>query len=577
MAENLEEYTPPEIVTQTDTSLEPPKKIPAEIKPDKNTNVPETQPILQTEKPVEQKPPIDPGELERAKEELKKMWVPEDIKERKDLLEENKPTSTSEPKLEIVENVGRRKIEEELAENIKINEEQQKEKDIKGKQQSGETLSTGDFAFIKGIENRRELSKTTEQEKKESAEKPAPKKELKEFDLSSTQIDTANVGEVSEEFSARTKELQQEQIKTARAGLEAQLQAINEAKEKKDGVAERSAFEEAKKLFEIVEGKKLAEEAVQRADVEIKQERLVKMSPEQYRQKYTERAEGQAEQIKKTNILEKRFSALSEQEKSKYTSENGLENFSKDMDAKIEAKRAELEKKGITISKNSFYAMMEEGLNPEQIKIVGLFSKKIEIAHKPLLAGRKGISERLSKDDFLNMTKESEKSFVSGIKKQAGAELQREIKRGQDLWRAKKNKCMRDVIKDTVDGYGKQQEPEIKESKPEPTEAEKNPEIASDINVEGVSSLKELYELLEKSGGITGGGGDQYSAEAIREKIEYLKKVVADDKSNKEGFRGGPLFSLITRNGGLRKKVEELLLGKKERKPKKSSKKTESE
>jgi len=303
------------------------------------------------------------------------------------------------------------------------------------------------------------------------------------------------VGEVSEEFSARTKELQQEQIKTARAGLEAQLQAINEAKEKKDGVAERSAFEEAKKLFEIVEGKKLAEEAVQRADVEIKQERLVKMSPEQYRQKYTERAEGQAEQIKKTNILEKRFSALSEQEKSKYTSENGLENFSKDMDAKIEAKRAELEKKGITISKNSFYAMMEEGLNPEQIKIVGLFSKKIEIAHKPLLAGRKGISERLSKEDFSKMTKESEESFVSGIKKQAGAELQREIKRGQDLWKAKKNKCMRDVIKDTVDGYKKQKEPEVKESKPaEPTEAEKNPGISQAINVEGSFNPKESLD-----------------------------------------------------------------------------------
>jgi len=581
MAKNLEGYTPQEIVTQENTlePLEPPKKISPEIKPDKNTNIPESQPTPQTENQVEQKPLLDPGEikrankeLKRAKEELKKMWIPEDIKERKDLLEENKPTPASEPKLEIVENFGRRKTEEELAEKAKFEKDLEREKDIKEKQKRGEYLSTGDFAFKKGKENRRELSKMAvksgeENTEKSVPEKVAPEKESEkkpeEFDLSSTEINTINAGEVSEEFSARTKELQQEQIKTAKAGLEAQLQAINEAREKKDWAAEHSALKEAEKLFEITEGKKLAEEAVKRADVEIKQERLVRMSREQYEQKYAKRAEGQAEQIKKTNILEKRFAALSEQEKSKYAGENGLENFSKDMDAKIETKRAELEKEGIVISKNAFYAMMEEGLNPEEVKTSGWFSKKIEITHKSLIAGRKGISEKLSKDDFLKMAKQSEESFVSGIKKQAEAVLAHEIKIGQDIWKAKKNKCMRNAIEDAIGE--KQPKPEIEKSKPEQTEAEKKPEIDQAINIEGASSLEELYKVLEGAKKIQGSRGIEYSAKDMIENIAFIAEIspkLIEDGYKRKGLVESRLFTFIPES--LRKKVEQLVFEPKE-------------
>lgn len=394
MAKNLEEYIPPEIVTQTDTNIspEPPKKILPETEPDKKINISETQ----------QKPPIEPDELEKAKKHLSELYS----------LNSRIDVGADTP---------------EKFSNVEITEE----KNIP--------------------ENMPEQIKSVDIEKSIPVERAEPQENGQQ-----------ETPEQLEEKRRAAEELRQKQVETAKSELEAQLKIINEAREKKDATTELSTFKKAENSYEIAEGRSLVKETIERADAEIKQERLVRLSPEQYEQKYTKRAEGRAEQIKKTNILEKRFAALSEEEKSAYTGENGLEKFSKDMDEKIEAKRGELEEKGIVISKNAFYAMMEEGLNPEQIKIVGWFSKKIEIAHKPLLEGRKGISERLSKDDFLKMAKKSEESFVSGIKKQARAELQREIKRGQDLWRAKKNKCMRDVIKDTVDGYKKKQQEEIR-------------------------------------------------------------------------------------------------------------------
>ena len=453
MAENLEEYTPQEIITQTDTakppeaSLEPPKKI-SETEPDKNTNIPEPRPIPQIENPNEKKPLIDPDELDKAKKHLEKLYNPNSgIDVGADTPEKFLNIETTEEK-NIPEQVKSVDIEKSIPiEKIELQEN--------GQQETPEQL----------------------EEKKRVAE-----------------------------------ELRQKQIEDAILELEAKLKIIDEAREKKDKTAEHTNLEEAKMPFEVAAGKGLLEKAIQRADVEIKQENLVRMSPEQYKQKYAKRAEGQAEQIKKTNILEKRFAALSEQEKSAYTGENGLERFSKDMDGKIEAKRAELEKKGIVIPKNSFYAMMEEGLNPEQVKIVGWFSKKIEITHKPLLAGRKGGAEKFSKEDFSKIAKESEKSFTSSIKTQAGAELQREIKRGQDLWKAKKNKCMRDVIKDIVDGHKKQKE-EIMRQK----EIEKQKEIEEEQKVG--AGKKPKLEIIARI-------GRERTPEQIKE-MERIRKEVA--------------------------------------------------
>jgi len=301
------------------------------------------------------------------------------------------------------------------------------------------------------------------------------------------------------------EEFRQRQIETAKSELEAQLQIINEAREKKDATTELSNLKKAETSFEIAEGKSLVKEAVQRADVEIKQENLVRMSREQYEQKYTPRVEADVKEREKSKILTELWTGLTDKEKAVFN--NNSEEFTTKKQGEIIAKIAELEKQGITVSENAFYAMMENGLNPEQRKPPGWFSNKIKISHMPLLPGRKGEIEKLSKDDFFEMIKNMEKKFTDSIEGEAHAIIVKNVEAGQKMWRAKKNKCMRDVIKDTVDGYKKQKEEtgaeqETKEQnktqKQKEIGAESGPEITGDVKKDITTVWKYLREHGQK-------------------------------------------------------------------------------
>ena len=266
------------------------------------------------------------------------------------------------------------------------------------------------------------------------------------------------------------EELRQQQIEDAKKELADNLNAINEARKKKDRTAEYSLLEKSELPFEIAEGKKLKKEAIDRADLELKEERLVRMKPEQYREKFTSRAEALAEQRKRSEVLSKvlarRLPYLSNEEKFQYTAKDGSidsNKFNVDMVGKIDAKRQELEKKGIVVSANALYAMAERGMRPEDIKVRGFFGKiftgwDIKIPQDPLFKGEKPRARELFKDEFKEMVKGLEAEFNQSIKDEAKASIERQIKRGQEMWRAKKQKHTRVIIQETVDGYKKQQE-----------------------------------------------------------------------------------------------------------------------
>jgi hypothetical protein len=94
----------------------------------------------------------------------------------------------------------------------------------------------------------------------------------------------------------------------------------------------------------------------------------------------------------------------------------------------------------------------------------------------------------------------------------------------------------------------------------EETEKEKE-ELAEKIK--SAQNLDELYTVLRGAGGVQGSRGRFYGAESLIAEIEGVKQMVeAGDAPNY-----GRILTEITSGAGLRDKVKELIIGKKEEKP----------
>lgn len=320
-------------------------------------------------------------------------------------------------------------------------------------------------------------------------------------------------------------ERKEQKREKAKAELPQILENINDTRKRKDRVNEHYFMEMAKEPYERITGKKLDEETVKRADLELKEEKLVRMKPEEYREKFTGRAEALAEQRKRSEVLSKvsarRWSFLSNKEKLQYTAQDGTIDYNKfnvDMVGKIDAKRQELEKKGIVVSANALYALAERGMRPEDIKVIGFWGRAlqgfalqgfdIKIPQDPLFKGEKPRAHELFKNEFKDMVKGLEAEFNQSIKDEAKASIERQIKRGQEMWRAKKQKHMRSIIQETVDGYKKQQE-EAGQRKKEK------------------GAKKPLIEVVTRI-------GEKRTPEQVEEMREIRKQVEAEKKRKKK-------------------------------------------
>ena len=442
MPENLNSYTPPEattpseIIKQTDTTEKPSPKIEAPAKP-----VIGPKPISkpETEKSVEPKPSINPEELEKAKKHLSELYSPE--------------SATIDVGANIPEKFS----------NIEIAKEENPPEQVKP------------IDIDKSIPIEKEKPQKNEQQKTPEQAKDEVKK-AETIDLSSTQIDTENVEKIAEKFSADTEaienkeqetpeqsaekakaseELRQKQIEDAKAELEAQLKIINEAREKKDRASEESFLEKAKTSFEVATGESLIKKTIERADVEIKEDKLIRISRKNYIEKYTPKVEAEVEQRRRSKILTELWTDLSDKDKAVFDNNSG--EFAKKKQGEITDKIQELDKKGIAVSEKAFYAMMEKGLKPEDIKVRGFWGKlfmgnEIEIP-RTALKDEKPKPYEAKKNSFMEMAKDLEEKFTDSIKDESRPIIERNIEIGQKMWRAKKQKSMRDVIGDTIEVY----------------------------------------------------------------------------------------------------------------------------
>jgi len=324
-----------------------------------------------------------------------------------------------------------------------------------------------------------------------------------------------------EQIKAETElaERKEQKREKAKADLPQILENIYDTRKRKDRVNEHYFLEMAKESYERITGKKLDEETVKRADLELKEERLVRMKSEEYREKFTSRAEALAEQRKRSEVLSKvsarRLPYLSNKEKLQYTAQDGVIDYNKfnvDMVGKIDAKRQELEKKGIVVSANALYAMAERGMRPEDIQVRGFFGKifmgsDIKISQDPLFKGEKPRARELFKNEFKEMVKGLEGEFYQSIKDEAKASIERQIKRGREMWRAKKQKHTRDILSESV----KQIETEKKAEDEKKREKLKKP----------------LIEVVTRI-------GKERTPEQMREMEKIRKQVEADIKRKKK-------------------------------------------
>lgn len=310
---------------------------------------------------------------------------------------------------------------------------------------------------------------------------------------------------------AEFAERKEQKREKAKADLPQILENIYDTIKRKDRVNEHYFMEMAKESYERITGKKLDEEAKSRADLELKEERLVRMKPEEYREKFTDRAMKLAEQRKKSEVLSKvlarRLPYLSNEEKLQYTAKDGSIDSNKfyvDMVGKINAKGQELYKKGIVVPANFLYALAERGMRPEDIKVRGFWGKifmgsDIKIPQDPLFKGEKPRAHELFKDEFRKMASLSNLwgEFERSIDNEAKASIERQIKRGQEMWRAKKQKHTRAIIQETVDGYKKQQEEEQRKKGAKKPSIEIVTRIGEKRTPEQVEEMREIRKQVE--------------------------------------------------------------------------------
>ena len=354
-----------------------------------------------------------------------------------------------------------------------------------------------------------DLKEKLETEGKEKL-KTAWQKEQEKRLLEAKEIPTIPVEAIvnEKEKSEATEELRQQQIENAKNELVDNLEAINKAREKKDRTAERSLLEKSEMSFEIAEGKNLKERAKEKAKIEAEKEGLRLMTKQEFlSEKRIKDTEEKVRQREWSSAILYRWSNLSDKERAKYVDENGKQRISK-FATELEEKRQGLAEKGINLSRDAYYQMMKEGLQPDQMKVRGFWARifigpEIEVASlywkEPL---------NMSKKELGNWATKAESRSIDYVKREAQRELDQKVVEGQKRWKEKKQKCTRDLIGEVVQKI---------ETERRANEEAKKKEEAQKTSIELVTRI-----------------GKERTPEQMKEMERIRKQVEVDIKRRKE-------------------------------------------
>ncbi|MEK7658364.1 MAG: hypothetical protein AAB352_00680 [Patescibacteria group bacterium] len=258
------------------------------------------------------------------------------------------------------------------------------------------------------------------------------------------------------------EEMRLQKIKEAKEELIKTAEQIKTAVAEKNKSSEALLLESAKGPFETATGENLERKSGERAELVAKETMNCKrVTVAEYLQENTKKETGIAEQKQRFKALKKYWANLSKEEQIQYVHDGKVDanKVAVDLDKKINDKKAELGKKGIELSTNAFYAMIDNGLRPEEIKIYKPWYSSVFKIEIPRLSKRdKSGPAKYSEKDFAEEIKEIEGVFNKSIRSDARAQLERKIISGKNIWKQIKQKCMRNIIEETADEYKKQQE-----------------------------------------------------------------------------------------------------------------------
>lgn len=330
----------------------------------------------------------------------------------------------------------------------------------------------------KEISEVNERQKEREQKKETSREKPEEQKPIDaKFDLDAAKkrieelygsgvevVDKSIPAEKPVETSSTEKKPEKnlEQIKAEEEQLEEAkkektkdelintAKKIEEARANKQKEAESSLYEKAVEPYREITGENLKEKSKEKAKIEAEKEGLKLMTKQEFlSEKRIKDTEEKVKQREWSAAISYRWSNLSDKERARYIGENGKQDISK-FATELEEKRQGLAKKGINLSRDAYYQMMKEGLQPDQMKIRGFWGRlfigsQIEVASlywkEPL---------NMSKKELGNWAIKSEARSIDYAKREAQRELDQKVVEGQKRWRGKKQKCTRDLIGEVV-------------------------------------------------------------------------------------------------------------------------------
>lgn len=416
---------------------------------------------------------IIPGETPRNEEEnlpkidnLKKpeesnIWLPGEGKSEKDALADKLPKIEQQPPITkggvVVSEETKKQIEEEdvnrkekpvskiiLDQTYKVENVNEREADLKDSKRRDE---------VRGVVKEK-ISEEIQQQ-------------LDVIDNKIKQIEEAgkldSTGLVPERFiEARKKDI--EKLKEQREGVlrgeslmsrqrdekievakDRLIGIAKEMAEKKEGT-EKTKYLEAVDVYRVVTGQELAPKIKERVVEEATAQKLRIISKTEFLT--PERLARTTEKIKQREIssaIEERWDDLSDKEKAMYVMDNGQPDIQKFANA-LEMKRQALEAKGINMPREAYYQMIQSGYEPDKIQVRGFFGRLFGRSEIKMPDNLLKTTKPMSKNDLQGLIYRSETNFNKSAERDAQAELDTIVSRGQKRIRGLREKFARDIV-----------------------------------------------------------------------------------------------------------------------------------
>jgi len=242
--------------------------------------------------------------------------------------------------------------------------------------------------------------------------------------------------EVEKREEERIDNLKRELVDTHREiGGIIETPVRKEEKEAKEKLAQE-LFRKSKEMVKVLTGEDLEQRINIEPRRELEKEGFKMITKKEYfSQKRVDKLEQRIQQRRWGMGVKEAWRLLPDSEKQKHNGD--VRKFTE----QLEIKRKDLEKKGITLSRDVFYEFMRMGLKPENFERKGIFWKKIVISSSPW--GKQKMAEK----QFKTWIEDSQRRISELNKNEANKEVNRGWVEARNRWVRRKYRKFGEIIK----------------------------------------------------------------------------------------------------------------------------------